>query len=61
MRVIGDIVRLNAKRCPDKKALIMGNDSLTFGQLNSQVNQLAHGLISIGVGSGDRVVILAYN
>jgi fatty-acyl-CoA synthase len=61
MRVIGDIARLNAKRYPDKKALIMDNDYLTFGQLNQQVNQLAHGLLSLGLGNGDRVAILAYN
>jgi len=61
MQVIGDILRLNAKRYPDKEALIMDNDHLTFSQLNQQVNQLAHGLISLGVRPGDRVAILAYN
>lgn len=61
MHVIGDIARLNAKRYPDKKALIMGNEHLTFGQLNQQANQLAHGLMSMGVEPGDRVAILSYN
>ena len=61
MQVIGDIVRLNAKRYPDKNALIMDDKHLTHGQLNQQVNQLAHGLLSVGVRPGDRVAILAYN
>ena len=61
MRLIGDIPRLNAKRYPDKKALIMGEESLTFGELNREANQFAHGLMSIGVEGGERVVILAYN
>ncbi|MCK4792220.1 MAG: AMP-binding protein, partial [Desulfobacteraceae bacterium] len=61
MQVIGDIVRLNAKRYPDKNALIMDDKHLTHGQLNQQVNQLAHGLISLGVKTGDRVAILAFN
>jgi fatty-acyl-CoA synthase len=61
MQVIGDIARLNAKRYPDKKALIMGNEYLTFGQLNEQANQLAHGLLSMGIHRGDRVAILSYN
>jgi len=61
MQVIGDIARLNAKRYPDKKALIMGNQYLTFSQLNQRANQLAHGLISLGVKPGDRVAILAFN
>ncbi|MCK4788608.1 MAG: AMP-binding protein, partial [Desulfobacteraceae bacterium] len=61
MHVIGDILRLNAKRYPEKKALIMENEYLTFHQLNQQVNQLAHGLLSLGITPGDRVAILAYN
>jgi len=61
MRVMGDIPRLNAKRYPDKKALIMDNNCLTYSQLNRQVNQVAHGLLSLGIEQGDRVAILAYN
>jgi fatty-acyl-CoA synthase len=61
MQVIGDIPRLNAKRYPGKKALIMDNNYLTFSQLNRQVNQVAHGLLSLGVKQGDRVAILAFN
>lgn len=61
MQVIGDIARFNAKRHPDKKALIMGNEHLTFGQLNEQANQLAHGLLSMDIEPGDRVAMLSYN
>jgi fatty-acyl-CoA synthase len=59
--VIGDIARLNAKRYPDKKAVIMDDKSLTFSQLNRLSNQLAYGLLSINVKPGDRVGLLAYN
>ncbi|MCX5814831.1 MAG: AMP-binding protein [Proteobacteria bacterium] len=61
MRVIGDIVRLNAKRFPNKKAVIMEDKYLTFLQLNQQANQLARGLVSMGLKSGDRVAVLAFN
>ena len=61
MYVIGDMTRLNARRYPNKDALIMDAKHLTHGQLNQQVNQLAHGLISLGVKTGDRVAILAFN
>jgi len=61
MQVIGDIARLNAKRYPDKVALIMENESLTHKQVNRQANQIANGLISLGVRPGDRVAILAFN
>jgi fatty-acyl-CoA synthase len=58
---MGDIARLNAKRYPDRKALIMDNDSLTFKQLNELTNRLAHGLLSLGIERGDRVALLAHN
>jgi acyl-CoA synthetase (AMP-forming)/AMP-acid ligase II len=61
MRVIGDIVRLNAKRYPDKKAIIMGSNYFTYGQLNSLGNRLANALLSEGVKPGDKVALLSYN
>lgn len=61
MRVVGDIPRLNAKRYPDKKALVMGDEYLTYRQLEQQSNQLAHSLMSLGVNPGDRVAVMAHN
>ena len=61
MKVLGDIPRLNARRHPDKKALIMDNFHLTFKQLNEKANRLAYGLMSLGVAPGDRVALLAEN
>lgn len=61
MQVLGDIPRLNARRCPNKTALIMGDQQLTFKQLNDRANRLAHGLTSLGVGPGDRVALMAEN
>ncbi len=61
MQVIGDIARLNAKRYPNKKALIKDDEYINFDQLNKQANQLAHGLLSMGIRPGDRVAILAFN
>ena len=61
MRVIGDVIRLNAKRYPDKTCLIMDESSMTYGQLNREVNRLSRGLAGLGVGPGDKVAILAFN
>ena len=61
MLVIGDIGRLGAKRQPEKTALVMGEDSLSYRELNARANRLAHGLIARGVQTGDRVAILAEN
>jgi acyl-CoA synthetase (AMP-forming)/AMP-acid ligase II len=61
VRVIGDLTRLNAVRYPNKTALIMGERSLTYAELEARANRLAHGLLSLGVQAGDRVALLAYN
>jgi len=61
MQVLGDLVRLSAKRYPDKKAVIMGEQSVTFAELNRTVNQMAHGLLSLGLKAGDRVGVWSRN
>lgn len=61
MQVLGDLVRLDAKRYPEKKAIIIDEQSLTFAELNKTVNQIAHGLLSLGVKTGDRVGIWSRN
>jgi len=61
MRCIGDIPRLNARRYPEKKALIMGDEHMTFKTLNESANKLANGLISMGVKPGDKAGIMAQN
>jgi acyl-CoA synthetase (AMP-forming)/AMP-acid ligase II len=61
MQVLGDIPRLNARRYPDKKALIMDDDVITFRQLELAANNLAQGLLTLGVKPGDRVAVMAQN
>jgi len=61
MLVLGDIVRLNARRHGDKKALIQGEEFWTFEDLNRKVNRLAHGLVRMGLEPGDRVALWSHN
>ncbi len=61
MFTIGEGLRLNAKRFANKTALVMGDVSLTFSELNARVNQAAHALASLGVQKGDRVALLLAN
>ena len=61
MRVIGDLSRANARRYPQKIALIHAARTLTYRQLDEQSNQLANALVGMGVGPGDRVALLAFN
>lgn len=47
----------SARRFPDKAALVVGDDSLTYAEVNEHANRIAHTLIAAGVQSGDRVAI----
>ena len=61
MRVIGDLSKANARRHPDKVALVHGTRSLTYHQLEARSNQLAHALAAAGLRAGDRLGLLACN
>jgi len=59
--VLGEVLARNARRQPDKPAIVFEDESLTYSELDSRVNRLAHGLQSLGVAAGDRVAVLMYN
>jgi acyl-CoA synthetase (AMP-forming)/AMP-acid ligase II len=58
---MGDILRRTAGRTPDKTALILEEQSLTYDQLNRRVNRLAHALLGMSLAKGDRVAVFTHN
>jgi amino acid adenylation domain-containing protein len=40
------------ERTPDAIALVFGEEQLTYAQLNTRANQLAHHLMALGIGNG---------
>ena len=56
-----NILRETASRLPDKVAIIDGDRTFTFAQLQTYSDQLAAALVGIGVSPGDRVGLLAPN
>jgi acyl-CoA synthetase (AMP-forming)/AMP-acid ligase II len=46
---------------PNKVALICGERSLTFAELNARTRRVANALSSLGVRAGDRVAVMAHN
>ncbi|MCB0931701.1 MAG: long-chain-fatty-acid--CoA ligase FadD2 [Mycobacterium sp.] len=58
---VGMIPSLNARRCPNRLALIDDEGSMTFAELNDACNAAANALLAMGVKGGDGVGILARN
>ena len=61
MRNIADVLRINSKYYPNKKAVIDSPKEFTWKEVDDRVNCLANALIGLGCKKGDRVAILAYN
>jgi long-chain acyl-CoA synthetase len=58
---IDQILPETAARLPDKPALIFGDRTFTFRELERLTNQAANGLKALGVEKGDRVTLFAQN
>ncbi|WP_442935876.1 amino acid adenylation domain-containing protein [Nostoc sp.] len=50
-KCIHQLFEEQVERIPDTVAVVFGNQQLTYGELNSRANQLAHYLKSLGVGA----------
>src|ERR687892_2583632 len=51
-----DLLAGHAHNAPDTVAIIDGDLSITYGELNHTVNRLANGLLALGVQPGERAV-----
>jgi acyl-CoA synthetase (AMP-forming)/AMP-acid ligase II len=51
-----DLLAGHAQNTPDRVAIIDGDASITYGDLNRTVNRLANGLVALGLRPGDRAV-----
>lgn len=58
---LGQHLKLNAKKYPDTVALKDAERSFTYPEVNRRVNQLAHGLMGLGLEKGDKVAVLLEN
>ena len=55
--LLPELISLTAARAPQAIALTMGACSMSYGELNVGVSQLAAGLVSLGLARGERVAI----
>ncbi|WP_059015408.1 long-chain-fatty-acid--CoA ligase FadD2 [Mycobacterium sp. M26] len=58
---IGMVPALNARRTPNRVAIIDDEGSMTCKELDDAANAVANGLLAMGVKGGDGVAILARN
>ncbi len=58
---LADLFEHTADLIPDRIALLCGDDSRTFGELETRSNRLAHHLAATGIEPGDHVGIYAAN
>lgn len=56
-----NLIKRNGRIIGERIALISGNQRISHLEFLEKVNQLAFGLLRIGVGKGDRIGILAHN
>jgi acyl-CoA synthetase (AMP-forming)/AMP-acid ligase II len=59
--LIGDILRLSARRHPARIAVICGAARMTYGALDAAANRFANAVLAAGIGRGDRVAIMSRN
>lgn len=58
---VEEFLETSAQRFPEKIALVVDTQRLTYRYLDEQANRLAHSLVALGVGRGDRVAICLDN
>lgn len=61
LETLGDIIRVNAKHCASKVALVCETRRQTFSEYNARVNRLVNALTASGMRKGDRLGIIAAN
>jgi acyl-CoA synthetase (AMP-forming)/AMP-acid ligase II len=58
---LGEMLKVNAAKYPDRIALCDRDTRLTYPQLNARVNKLANALLDTGLKKGDKVAALLEN
>ncbi len=58
---LGQNLKVNAKKFPNKVALRERDRAFTYPEANRRVNRLAHSLLSLGLSKGDKVAVILEN
>src|ERR1700722_10943929 len=55
--LVNHLLEASAQRAPDAPAVLDGERTITYGELDARANQLANALLELGVRQGDRVAL----
>jgi acyl-CoA synthetase (AMP-forming)/AMP-acid ligase II len=58
---LGQILKVNAKKFPERVALKDRERRFTYPEVNRRVNRLAHSLLDLGLKKGDKLAVLLEN
>ncbi|MGI8936710.1 MAG: acyl-CoA synthetase [Iamia sp.] len=58
---IADLFEHTVDAVPDRTALVVGDEHLSFAEVDQRANRLAHHLSTLGIGTGDHVGIYGQN
>jgi acyl-CoA synthetase (AMP-forming)/AMP-acid ligase II len=58
---IGYLLTFMAGKVPNKTAVVCGDVRLSYKELNSRANRLAHSLLGMNIKKGDKVALLSVN
>lgn len=58
---IATIIETQAQRHPARTAVVLGETRLSYAQLNGAANQVANGLLALGIQPGDKVALSCPN
>src|SRR5215203_5745390 len=58
---LASMVSHHARLAPDSEAIVWGEVRMTYGQLDAMSNRVAHAVVEMGVGHGDKVALSCPN
>src|ERR671924_1570556 len=58
---VANLVRETARRIGDKTALIFHDRTISYGDVDREIDRAAAGFAALGIKKGDRVAVLVHN
>ena len=58
---LASILETSSREYPEKTAIIFGDTRISYKELNNKANQIANGLVQIGLGKGDHIALSCPN